>query len=374
MIDLDFWDSDSLFYGLQKIYGLSDEEVINLRLAHSHDEDLIDFVSDLKGYDASNVNLSNVRIKCKHITTCADRCESIKRHGLLNLLDLLQIDCDLTRFLKKHHIEIDEETRRVIVNGHLISISQDGQLYSCLYYDNGEVEAFYQGSDEEILRYSVVRYYPEIIMRLANDLSIPELIKDWENFQTETYCIEFYVGFWDTSYINGADGHELAAWNKWLLNEAASYIIDKPDLTEGLGIKQGVKITPSKITLIPKNAVVIPRAVKVTEQDLQNNPGVDPEEIAEVKSHYHFHKLASVSLHHHTLICTFAIDPDPSSIFYTPLERGAAPVRFFDLKDFDGVDGVVDSIEEGEVEIMPDALSLRVGDHYIPSEEIFGAV
>lgn len=128
----------------------------------------------------------------------------------------------------------------------------------------------------------------------------------------------------------------------------------------------------------PKKDVIIKtessKFVHVTQEDLLNNHGVSPQQIAEVKSQYHFHKLASVSLHHHTLICTFAPDPDPSSIFYTPPERGVAPVRFFDLEDFDGVDGVVDSIEEGEVEIMPDALSVRVGDHFIPSETIFGAV
>lgn len=96
----------------------------------------------------------------------------------------------------------------------------------------------------------------------------------------------------------------------------------------------------------------------------------------EEKHKYHFHKLAYVSLQNHTLICTFTPDPDPSSIFYTPLERGAAPVRFFDLKNFDGddVEEMDRSIEEKDVEIMPDALSVRVGDHYISSEAIFGAV
>lgn len=99
----------------------------------------------------------------------------------------------------------------------------------------------------------------------------------------------------------------------------------------------------------------------VTEEDIQNNPGVAPEQIAEVKSQYHFHKLASVSLHHHTLICTFAVDSDPSSIFYTPFEEGKEPVREYEV-----VEGI-----EGEVELMPDALAVRVGEKYISSEEIY---
>lgn len=100
----------------------------------------------------------------------------------------------------------------------------------------------------------------------------------------------------------------------------------------------------------------------VTQKDLQNNPGVGINEIKEVKEKYHFHKLASVTLHHHTLICTFQPNLDPTSIFYTPLERGVAPVREYKIE------------EEGDVELMKDGLGVRVGEQYISSEEIWAAV
>lgn len=110
--------------------------------------------------------------------------------------------------------------------------------------------------------------------------------------------------------------------------------------------------------------------MEITEQDIRNNPGVEISEIKEVKSHYHFHKLSSVTLSSHTLHCTFAVDLDPASIFYTPLENDAAPVREFDLCSVDGVDS---SIEEKEVEIMPDALAVKVGDSLIPTVLIFAS-
>lgn len=47
-------------------------------MAYSLNNDLIDYISDLKKIDASSVDLSEIRIKCKHITTCADGCKSIK--------------------------------------------------------------------------------------------------------------------------------------------------------------------------------------------------------------------------------------------------------------------------------------------------------
>lgn len=97
--------------------------------------------------------------------------------------------------------------------------------------------------------------------------------------------------------------------------------------------------------------------MEITEQDKLNNPGVDLEQIAKVKSQYHFHKLSSVNPNHHTLHCTFVPDPDPSSIFYTPLEDGAEPVREYNI------------YEEGELEIMPDGLAVRIKTNQSGAED-----
>lgn len=99
--------------------------------------------------------------------------------------------------------------------------------------------------------------------------------------------------------------------------------------------------------------------IYVTQEDLHNNPGVDINEIKKVKEKYHFHKLSSVILNHNTLICTFSIDPDPSSIFYTPLENNTSPVREYKIN------------EEGDLSITPDGLAVRIGEKYISSEEIW---
>ena len=106
--------------------------------------------------------------------------------------------------------------------------------------------------------------------------------------------------------------------------------------------------------------------IYVTQEDFLNNPGVSPSEIAEVKSQYHFHKLSSATFTHHTLICTFQIDLDPSSIFYTLPENGSAPVREYE----------VDSI--GDVEILLDGLAVKITtpnkeEIIISSEEIWNS-
>lgn len=117
-------------------------------------------------------------------------------------------------------------------------------------------------------------------------------------------------------------------------------------------IKDSIRIKDSELTSKP---------VHVTAGDLLNNPGVAPEQIAEVKSQYHSHKLSSVTISSNTLICTFLVDPDPFSIFYTPLEEGKEPVREYRIE----------GIEEKDIEIAPDALAVKVGETLISSETIF---
>ena len=101
--------------------------------------------------------------------------------------------------------------------------------------------------------------------------------------------------------------------------------------------------------------------VKITKEDLLNNPGVDIGTIAEVKSQYHFHRISSVSLSQHSLICTFQIDPNPSSIFFTPEENGKEPVREYTIETVPKT-----------IEITPDGLSVKVGEQLISAEEIWG--
>lgn len=122
--------------------------------------------------------------------------------------------------------------------------------------------------------------------------------------------------------------------------------------------------------------MAIEKNLHITAEDLFNNPGVDEQQIAEVKSQYHFHKLSSVNLTHHTIICTFAPDSDPSSIFFTPEENNKAPVREFCIDEvLDGGDGVdcgdCADEEKVKIEIMPDGLAVRIGEKYISSEEIW---
>lgn len=99
--------------------------------------------------------------------------------------------------------------------------------------------------------------------------------------------------------------------------------------------------------------------MEITEQDKLNNPGVDEHTIQSVKEQYHFHRISSASLSGSVLLCVFAVDEDPSSIFYTPLENNTSPVREYKIE------------QEGDVSITPDGLAVRIGEQYISSEEIW---
>ena len=103
--------------------------------------------------------------------------------------------------------------------------------------------------------------------------------------------------------------------------------------------------------------------MEITEEDIRNNPGVDINEIKEEKSKYHFHKLASVTLSGSVLHCIFQVDTDPTSLYYCLPEGGFPPVREF----------YIGNSVDGEVVVMKDGLSVRVGEQYFSSEEIFSS-
>lgn len=93
------------------------------------------------------------------------------------------------------------------------------------------------------------------------------------------------------------------------------------------------------------------------------------DEVEKIIAQYHFHKISSATLSSHTLLCTFQLDPDPTSIFYTLSEGGKEPVREYSL---DGFDGSVD------VRVSPDGLGVFISssgkeEEYISSEEIFSS-
>ena len=103
-------------------------------------------------------------VVCRHVTTCDDQLDSIKKYGFLTLSEVLKKDTPLKKFLLKYGIEIDAEKKKMIIGEKEVEYSDkcdkcymnendDKQcfctfhnelalLHNKLYYDKSEVEFF----------------------------------------------------------------------------------------------------------------------------------------------------------------------------------------------------------------------------------------
>lgn len=187
-------------------------------------ENLInDFLETFNITDEFISNSDNCYVKLKHITTCNDNLESIKKYGLKDLVFLLKKeDSFLKKFLKERGIEIIYEEKRMIICGKnrelKINYKMDeldeymnerdlGIIYSKLYKYKGETEAFLRGPYEQIIEYSTVKTAPEILQNMDNILrrlnSDINLIHDWKNIKGfQSYILEFDVPITKLSYGN----------------------------------------------------------------------------------------------------------------------------------------------------------------------------
>ena len=77
------------------------KEIISL--CDNNDYPVLDFI---KKYNIrlNQVDVSNVFLTCKHVTTANDKLESIKKYGLLSLADALTYETLLSVFLQKDNI------------------------------------------------------------------------------------------------------------------------------------------------------------------------------------------------------------------------------------------------------------------------------
>ena len=141
-------------------------------------------------------DVDNVMVHCKHISSSIDHGESIRKHGLLKLTDLLETESPLSGFLREHGIKIIPSEYKINVRGNDKTLSQSsrayGILYSKLYHDNGEVEVFISGDEKGLKKYSTVYRYPEILCTLDQALNDNNILGwEWMNQKTETLMIQF---------------------------------------------------------------------------------------------------------------------------------------------------------------------------------------
>lgn len=216
-------------------------------------------VEDLK-IDLNTQISSWVNIVCRHMTTVTnDGLESLKNKGILDLKRMLQEETSLSNFLKSHGITIDVDRKIFNINNNeypILSysdtcpfcISRENDeictgYYRCelkeniehlalkLYKYGATIEFFINGTLEEMMKYSTIDKYPEILFTIEEICSLipDEHIKNihlgnqWIKNENKCYIVEFstslsdmetyapidynnsYTIYSDALFINGYD-------------------------------------------------------------------------------------------------------------------------------------------------------------------------
>lgn len=274
---LDFWSQDSMLEGISKVYGIPEKEIIHLIVRYHEQEELLSAIFEQYQIHPDVHDLDNVYIRCKLIGKYPDK-SMLKAEGLLSLTELLKReDAFLVRFLKENGININVEKRTFRLHDTVVKIKKSSDLGNKLYYDRGEIEAFYCCDENEMIKYSTVKRYPEILLAVdefveKNFRRDLDLGNKWSDLCAGFDIISFYVKLNDTTYINNCRANgwqetwpyenyykeeypytdsypELLYRNLWLLKYGLSRIHSENFSELCLGIRNGVAIPYSELSI-----------------------------------------------------------------------------------------------------------------------------
>lgn len=167
------------------------------------------FIEELK-IDLEIPIMTNKYIKYKHCTTSSNNFKDIKRFGLLNSRAVLIKNTELNRFLRKNQIYFDLEKKQIIIDNVKYDLKEYDYynrseleatlfiIYQKLYIFNGDLEVFIYGKNKNIISYSTISRYPELIHNLDCILNIvrknyknKSIISKWDNKKRKTAILNF---------------------------------------------------------------------------------------------------------------------------------------------------------------------------------------
>jgi hypothetical protein len=178
----------------------------------------LDFIRDFN-ISINEFDTANAFITAKHITTFIDNGLSIKKYGLLNLKDVLELETPFKQFLEINGIAFDIHNKKIMLNENCIELFRCNdirpskynkainKLHIKLYHDKCETEVFLYGEDSEIGNYPSISQYPEILQDIDNLLIALQqplnLANKWAQLQNGRYYIlEFDIPITALEHVN----------------------------------------------------------------------------------------------------------------------------------------------------------------------------
>ncbi len=245
-VNINFFDYMSVLKAFSKLYHLDEHLITRLAIETSIEDNPTAAFIEKAGIKLDVVDITEVSLHCKHITTINDDFESMKKYGLLTLDKALTYPTPLCEFLLEHDIRVDVINRDIYYKEKRIHIVEsDEECESCfygtecqklvdfmgkpttlsyrnmscdyrdeiniirskLYHDKCEVEVHLLGTNKDVHEYSDVRRSPEILLTIENLFfkifdEGTHLQQDWrEQHNSKYYCLDFDVNIFDFEWI-----------------------------------------------------------------------------------------------------------------------------------------------------------------------------
>lgn len=271
-VNVDFFDYISVVKAFSKLYNLDEHLITRLAIETSIEDNPTAAFIEKAGIKLDVVDITEVSLHCKHITTINDDFESLKKYGLITLDKALTYPTPLNKFLLRHDIRVDIVNRDIYYKDKRIHIVKSEEeckncfygtecqnlvdfmgkpttltyrnmscdyrdeiniIRSKLYHDRCEVEVHLMGPLKKVHGYSEVKYYPEILITIENLIYklfqvATHLKRDWQVQQnSKYYCLDFDVNIFNFEYITKGKKLEYSDYSTCFeYNSEPQYYID----------------------------------------------------------------------------------------------------------------------------------------------------
>lgn len=245
-MNINFWERDELIEGISRLYGIKENQLVGFVENDEIDKDsIVGSFLQFFDIDPALIEVSNITVTCKHITTNNDELESLKKYGLVDLKVNLSENTEINKFLYEQGICIDVKNRIFKYNEHEITIPIYGEecswcfygkcihdkrlwnnkpdithqtiycdyrkdmsrISTKLYHDKCELECFVIEDYHEMQRYSCITRMPEIFETIEGVVSkiFKEglgLEKQWKKKgNTRCYVLSFNINIQELECI-----------------------------------------------------------------------------------------------------------------------------------------------------------------------------
>jgi hypothetical protein len=209
----DITNLNAAINSLGEYLNLSERQIVKYIAENKMTYNTTDFL-DYFNIDDEILLDSELNLVALHVTTNNDKCESIKKYGLLNLQQAIIQDTPLSKYLKSQGVHIDIKQKEVHFRGKVYNIfkeykgirNRDRDFVPYKLYEDYQINSFL--SYDNVLDYGV-QNVPEFLQSLSNLLKSNDLQFNWIKQQSKCYVIKFVTSISNCAndtFYSGDDG------------------------------------------------------------------------------------------------------------------------------------------------------------------------